>query len=242
MKLNIDENGVILFSIEDSIGGSRKFLGLDITEYSQHAIDALKSAHTAFKPNPVLMEEVNPEEDGENDDAFSPNVKVDIDPEGDAPNGDPVKKDRTRPRNDNILRKAQEESKRLLEANQIPPSGWNKDAICQAIDLLPAPQKNVVLHAAAAGGPLSRMAVYQATGREPDRSLKGFTKPTARIKALLEKKGVLPAGADDLLQQIYDPAVKTFQPVQGFKIPLEVAVLIRKMGLAQDKPIKGADL
>lgn len=228
MELNIDEIGTIFFSIEDKTGKSSRYLGLDITKYSQHSIDALKAAYVAFKPSPVLMEEVNTE----NDVASSSNVEADINSKGDAPDVDLVKKDRTRPRNDNVLCKAQEESKRLLAADQIPPSGWNEDAIRQAINLLPMSQKNVVLHAAAAGGPLSRKAVYQATGRDPAKALTGFTKPAARIKALLEKKGVLPAGADDLLQQIYDPAVKSFQPVQGFKIPLGVAVLIRKMGLA----------
>ncbi|RJG05469.1 hypothetical protein D3870_05040 [Noviherbaspirillum cavernae] len=228
MELNAGEYGTIVFTIEDKMGAERKFLGVDITGYSKQAIEALKSTHAALKPNPVLIAEMAVEEDNENDDTSSSEA------EGDASTEDQAKKDRSRPRNDNILRKAQEESKRLLAANQIPSSGWNEDSIRQVLDMLPEPQKNVVLHAAAAGGPLSRVAVYQATRRAPDRSLKGFTKPTARVKASLQKKGVLPMGADDLLQQIYDPAVATYQPVQGFKIPLEVAVLIRKMGLVPE--------
>lgn len=106
------------------------------------------------------------------------------------------------------------------QADQV--SGWTPAAAAELYRRLVAEgshvQAGTILAEVRAGGWCDRSTVYRL-GRFPDhRTLKGFTRPVARVMQRMEKEGILPAGAPSPMQPTYDAADGT-QTADGFRMP-----------------------
>jgi hypothetical protein len=67
----------------------------------------------------------------------------------------------------------------------------------------------------------------EAVQYDEGRSLRGFTRPPNRIAQEFRDRGIVPAGAVDVLKPVYDPAFSYVQ-ASGFGIPEELIPLIRR--------------
>jgi hypothetical protein len=108
-------------------------------------------------------------------------------------------------------------------------SGWTKHAYDKALVKLAGSraevQIEVVKRAVANGGSITRAEVFELGGYPADRQLKGFTRPANRATQALRDSGDLPEDADELLESIYDMAIKGYQPAKGFRVPQELVKL-----------------
>lgn len=218
----------IFMSLTNNTRVAKRSLTLDISGFPEDSVAMLEKMHaalmstivstiavqvTALKEQTLLVSEiVNNDESKINS---TDNVKNVLRDQSKAPT--------------NILDDLRAKNKAILAgSNKIPPSGWNMKAISEALKMLPKEQRNVLLRAASNGGQVSREEVYDVAKFLSTRSLKGFTRPTRRVTGDLQEKNVLPKNAESLLSIIYDSSIKTFKPVQGFSIPLDVIELIKK--------------
>lgn len=123
-----------------------------------------------------------------------------------------------------------EENLKALRSGKIPQQGWEKAKNLQAeIGRLGAAHRKVLLRAVANGGHITRDEVYEVTGRAPDKSLKGFTKPALGLEKKLQARGELVDGHVPLLEPIYETGTKTYQPAAGFKMPVQVVHLLQEL-------------
>lgn len=118
--------------------------------------------------------------------------------------------------------------------DEVEPSGWNQEAYHAVIKGLlsrhPA-QISVIFEAIKNGtGYVTRDKVYELGHYEPERSLKGFTRPVNRLTAEAVEAGLLTEDAEDLLMPDYDPNVKGFQRAKGFIVPAEVVKMAQEWG------------
>jgi hypothetical protein len=83
-------------------------------------------------------------------------------------------------------------------------------------------QADVIRVAAARGGSIIRDEIYQVCGYDDDRMLRGFTRPTARITAELQRAGIVADGVDAALTPIYRGGVRA----EAFRIPAEMVTIL----------------
>lgn len=115
------------------------------------------------------------------------------------------------------------------QAEELEPSGWTKAAYEQALVKMAGSraevQIKVVKRAIENGGSITRAEVFELGGYAADRKLKGFTRPANRATQALRDSGDLPEDADELLEPIYDMAIKGYQQAKGFRVPQELVKL-----------------
>jgi hypothetical protein len=80
-----------------------------------------------------------------------------------------------------------------------PSPSWSEPAAVELLRRLRSegwPHASIIEYAAAHGGVVSRATVYELAGYEPERMLRGFTRPPRRITRDLIREGRLSKGAD----------------------------------------------
>jgi hypothetical protein len=82
----------------------------------------------------------------------------------------------------------------------------------------------VIRAAARNGGIVDRETVYEICGYDDDRMLRGFTRPSARITAALQRQGVIADGVEPALTAVYEGGVKAVT----FRIPKEMVLILAK--------------
>lgn len=110
------------------------------------------------------------------------------------------------------------------ELDQV--GSWTSEAVTQLLLRLDAEgqaQADVIREAAALGGTISREDVYGLCGYSDDRMLRGFTRPTSRITADLQRAGLLPDPVTPVLKPLYPDGVRA----SGFRVPAEVVAILR---------------
>jgi hypothetical protein len=241
-----------------SLGSSSIYMLLDITNLSDQAIAAIKGTYEAFAgmPQPsdasqsnrksVQVLRLRPDLESEDEELEDDDLE---DEEGeDEEEGqedeeqeegeenweeeEAVDKSQT---DDYLVKKLEVDHKEMLAKGSFQKTGWNEVALKAALKALSkkhlAQKKKIFLKAVENGGQIGRAEVYAVANYKPTRSLKGFSRPVRSIMESLEEQGILPEGAEPLMSNIYDKSIRTFKPVQGFKVPLEVVSLMRKMGM-----------
>lgn len=102
--------------------------------------------------------------------------------------------------------------------------GWTSRAVYLVLDALRAEgavQERVIRRAAELGGEISRSEIFDLCGFEPDRMLRGFTRPVRRVTTQLQAAGLIPDDVEDLLAPVYVNVI-----AESFRVPSEaVAVL-----------------
>ncbi|MGL5811309.1 MAG: PIN-like domain-containing protein [Nocardioides sp.] len=102
---------------------------------------------------------------------------------------------------------------------------WSQSAVVELLSRLDAEgaiQAEVIRHAAANGGIIDRATVYSVGGFEPDRLLRGFTRPSARITRELQNEGLLSDSVEPMLTPVYNSG----STAEEFEIPLEVVEIL----------------
>lgn len=115
---------------------------------------------------------------------------------------------------------------RVLSTGEL--GGWDAVSVQEFLDRLSleAPvQASAIRLAAKSDGFVTREAVYALGGYDPTRTLRGFSRPANRIPQEFRERGIIPDGAVDLLEAVYDPKISYVQ-ASGFRIPREVIPLI----------------
>ncbi|MCV2393711.1 restriction endonuclease [Actinotalea sp. M2MS4P-6] len=111
--------------------------------------------------------------------------------------------------------------KPMFEDEGGDPGGrWEPDQIREFLDLLhvAAPlQERLIRSAASRGGYISRGVVYEIAHFEPDRTLRGLTRPTNRLRRMMIDGGRLHPDASFPLKTRYDRGVRA----SGFEVPPE---------------------
>jgi len=80
----------------------------------------------------------------------------------------------------------------------------------------------VIRTAARNAGVVDRQTVYEICGYDDDRMLRGFTRPSARITASLQRQGVVADGVEAALTPVYEGGVKAV----AFTIPKEMIAIL----------------
>ncbi|UWP83196.1 PIN-like domain-containing protein [Dactylosporangium fulvum] len=111
--------------------------------------------------------------------------------------------------------------------DDLAPEGqWAPEAVTELLARLDSEgqvQAEVIREAAARGGTISREAVYEICGYDDERMLRGFTRPTNRITADLQRAGILSEPVTPILKPLYPDGVRA----SGFRIPGEVVAILR---------------
>jgi hypothetical protein len=89
-------------------------------------------------------------------------------------------------------------------------------------------QEATIRLAAQQDGYISREDVYILGEYEPERQLKGFTRPVNRLVQELRDAGELPDGAADALSPVYDKMAHGSGWVDGFRVPMEIVDLLQR--------------
>ncbi|MGW5079555.1 PIN-like domain-containing protein [Micromonospora echinospora] len=113
------------------------------------------------------------------------------------------------------------------EREDLDPVGlWTPEAVTELLRRLDAEgqvQADVIREAAALGGTIGREAIYGICGYDDERMLRGFTRPTARITADLQRAGLIPDLVAPALKPLYPDSVRA----SGFRIPAEAVTILR---------------
>lgn len=104
----------------------------------------------------------------------------------------------------------------------IPPTEWNEIGFDKLLDYLRsdnyADRADVILTAARNGGFISREEIFDILDiEEGSRSLKQYVTPVWRMTTILQREGLVPAGAQDALWAEYDGPGRTV----GYSVPEE---------------------
>lgn len=83
-------------------------------------------------------------------------------------------------------------------------------------------QAQAIREAARSGGRVSRARIYEIAGYSPGRSLKGWTRPIARLVEQMRATGSVAADAVVPLATEYDPRRTSYQQALGFVMPTSV--------------------
>lgn len=105
------------------------------------------------------------------------------------------------------------------------PAMWSPVAVRELLRRLDAEgreQADVIRHAAADGGQISREKIYEIAGYSEDRMLRGFTRPSARITRDLQEEGLLDVGVEPVLSPVYEGGVTAVR----FEIPHDVTEIL----------------
>jgi hypothetical protein len=107
--------------------------------------------------------------------------------------------------------------------------GWTKatlERLLRRLSVVAPVQEATIRLAADQGGYISREQVYDLGDYDPQRQLKGFTRPVNRLVQELRDSGELAEQTPDLLTPVYDQMKHGFGWVDGFRVPQEVVGLI----------------
>ena len=107
--------------------------------------------------------------------------------------------------------------------------GWTTavlDALLAKLATTAPVQEATIRMAAQQGGYIGREDVYLLGEYEPERQLKGFTRPVNRLVQELRDAGDLPEDAVDLLSPVYDKMVHGLGWVDGFRVPAEIVRIL----------------
>ncbi|MFE3722312.1 hypothetical protein [Streptomyces cyaneofuscatus] len=103
--------------------------------------------------------------------------------------------------------------------------GWTATTLEEALTRLDRDggwvQAGAIRRALVNGGIVSRAEIYEIGNYEPDRMLRGFTRPTNRIVESMRAAGRIPASAVSLLEPVYVGVT-----AESFKVPAELASLL----------------
>jgi hypothetical protein len=115
-------------------------------------------------------------------------------------------------------------------ADSEPTTAWNLDGTNVALARLRTEgwhaQATAIETACKQGGTITREEVYGVAGYEPERSLRGFTRPVRRVCQELRDQGLVPADAADLLSAVYDEGISGYQRAGAFCVPDEIVALL----------------
>ena len=109
-----------------------------------------------------------------------------------------------------------------------PVALWTVDAVRELLRRLDREgqvQAEVIRVAAEAGGVIGRDDVYELCGYDDERMLRGFTRPTNRITADLQRAGLLPENVAPMLKPLFPTGVRA----SAFRIPSEVVEILASM-------------
>jgi hypothetical protein len=115
----------------------------------------------------------------------------------------------------------------LAVQDDLSTGGWSAEAMTELLQRLDQEypvQASAIRQAAKQGGRIDRDKVYELGGYEPERQLKGFTKPVKRIVQDLRDRGIVPEEAVDVLSTEYDHA--KFGWASGFVLAEELLPLL----------------
>lgn len=115
----------------------------------------------------------------------------------------------------------------LADQDDLPTGGWSAKAMAELLDRLDVEarvQAMAIREAAKRGGYISRDIVYALGEYDPERQLKGFTKPIKRITQELRDRGVIPEEAVDVFGTEYDHASVGW--ASGFNLSKELIPLL----------------
>lgn len=128
-----------------------------------------------------------------------------------------------------------EDVERATRTEQRPEidqeSGWTRESLAVLLRQLAvqAPvQEASIRFAVQNDGFIARDDVYRLGEYDPDRQLKGFTRPVNRIVQKLRDAGEIPEDAADVLVPVYDQGDYGFGWVDGFQVPSEITALLER--------------
>jgi len=113
-----------------------------------------------------------------------------------------------------------------LENSSDASVPWTEEGVLSVIDRLDAlgyQQGEVIREALDNNGRVDRARIYELTGRDEGRVLRGFTRPVRTVVRALTKEGVEGLGSEDLLNAGYDSGVQTTH----FYVPNQVVRMFR---------------
>jgi hypothetical protein len=108
-------------------------------------------------------------------------------------------------------------------------TGWTKRLLNQLLETLSSVgpvQEAAIRVAGRQGGYISRAELYALGEYEPERQLKGFTRPVNRLVQQLRDSAELSADATDVLLPVYDKMSYGSGWVDGFRVPAEIVELL----------------
>jgi predicted nucleic acid-binding protein len=129
---------------------------------------------------------------------------------------------------EDVERTTRTEEARVQETKD--ETGWTAQALASLLEKLSTVgpvQEATIRLAAQQGGYISREEVYALGEYEPDRQLRGFTRPVNRLVQELRDSGELPADATDILLPVYDKMVHGLGWVDGFRVPAEIITFLQ---------------
>jgi len=112
----------------------------------------------------------------------------------------------------------------IERATSTPIPRWTAEAVeelLRRLDAEGAVQAAVIRRAAQLGGVIDREELFEVAGYEPDRMLRGFTRPAKRITRDLQDEGLLDEGVEDILTPLYLGVI-----AEQFEIPLDVVEIL----------------
>jgi hypothetical protein len=122
---------------------------------------------------------------------------------------------------------------------EAEPVAWTAGAVEELLSRLEQEGRldlvSVIGEAARLGGTISRDAVYRLCGYDDERMLRGFTRPTTRITADLEREGILPGPVTPMLISLYRDDAR----LTSLRVPAEVVEIV---GTASDRPESELDV
>lgn len=110
-------------------------------------------------------------------------------------------------------------------------SGWTRESLAMLLRQLAAQapvQEACIRFAARSDGFIARDDVYRLGEYDPDRQLRGFTRPVNRIVQNLRDAGEIPEDAADALVPVYDQGDYGLGWVDGFRVPSEITALLER--------------
>jgi hypothetical protein len=118
-----------------------------------------------------------------------------------------------------------EDADRSAREDAEPAAPWTVEALTEALERLDRRawvQAAAVREAAANGGRITRRRLYELSGYDAERTLRGFTRPVAGVTADLQAEGLVDARVAPLLTAAYPDGVKA----SYFRAPPEVPGLL----------------
>jgi hypothetical protein len=126
------------------------------------------------------------------------------------------------------------------ERDDLRPVGlWTTEAIhelLRRLDVEGQVQAKEIRAAAGLVGTIDRQVVYEVCGYDDDRMLRGFTRPTARITADLQRAGIVADSVAPALLPLYTDDARA----SGFRIPAEMVQALYDESVGHDEPDAGA--
>jgi len=107
--------------------------------------------------------------------------------------------------------------------------GWTQEGLDELLKRLETEggrvQRRALTLALDMGGFVAREDVYRLGEYDSSRTLRGFTRPVARVSQRLREEGLIAEEAPDPLTAVYDPTISYVQAA-GFRVPRDVLRLV----------------